>query len=134
MPAGARPGAPGEDGKTEQRLAALEQAVAALGGELRTRRLVVAAGDRGPRIVCEVARGTAEVRVEAPAPGDDGTPAVVLFATEGTVGMGGDGSWLDPTVGLQLWAEGDAVGELDAWPDGSGAWRGHLHLEGDGGG
>jgi hypothetical protein len=155
MPAGTRRDAAGEGDALERRLAALEEAVATMATEIRTRRLVVSAGRDAPRVVAEVARSTAELRLELPA-GRDGPPAAaVLFATAsrepaGTGCSGGAGDvaphgsaqdadprdadlddvGLGPGVGLQLWAEGDAVAELDAWPDAAARWRPQLHLDG----
>lgn len=133
MPAGAGPDRPDRaegDGTTEQRLAALEEAVAALGDEVRTRRLLLTAGDGEPRIVGEVGRGTAELRLEA-ADGVRPRPAVVLYASHATE-VGRDDTGLGPAAGVQLWADGDAVVELDAWFDEAGRWQGQLHVERDG--
>ncbi|MGH9090123.1 MAG: hypothetical protein ACRDZR_01880 [Acidimicrobiales bacterium] len=153
MPAGTRRGAAEQGGTFERRMAALEEAVAAMATEVRTRRLVVSAGPGTPRVVAEVVRDTAELRVELPPDGDGAGAATVLFASgavpvaepgheragpagvrppgqatgDGSADAGGSG--LGPGVGLQLWAEGDAVAELDAWPDGTGRWRAQLHLE-----
>ena len=157
MPAGTRRGAAEEGGTFERRLAALEEAVAAMATEVRTRRLVVSAGPGMPRVVAEVVRGTAELRVELPPGGDGVRAATVLFASaavpaaepgRGRAGAAGarplgkaagvappdaGDTGLGPGVGLQLWAEGDAVAELDAWPGGTGRWHAQLHLEdGDG--
>lgn len=148
MPAAGKPEGTGsnEGMGTEARLAALERLVDAMATEITTRRLVVV-DDRGrTRMVAEVNRDTAELCLQLPgderwvaeaggrggdAPGAPGRTGVVLYATppdtdgdEGHLGLG-------PSVGLQLWAGGDSVTELDAWPDGDGRWRSHLHLTGD---
>ncbi len=116
---------------TEQRLDALESSVAALAQEIRTRRLLVAGDNGGPQVVCEVSRGVVELRLQA---GDGGPsrPALVLYASGAGGGAGPDAPELGPATGLQLWANGDAVVELDAWEAGSGRWRGRLHVEGGG--
>lgn len=155
MPAGTRRDAAGEGGTWERRLAALEEAVATMATEIRTRRLVVSAGRGAPRVVAEVARSTAELRLELPTGRDEAPAAAVLFATAAQeptdTGRGGgagdaaphgsardadprdadlDDVGLGPGVGLQLWAEGNAVAELDAWPDAAARWRPQLHLDG----
>lgn len=129
MPEGTGRDGAGLNRTTEQRLAALEEAIAALGDEVRTRRLVIARGDAGPRIVGEVGRGTAELRLET-ADGTRPRPAAVLYASSAPRGPSLDA--LGPAVGLQLWADGDAVVELDAWRDDPGGWIGRLHVEGGG--
>lgn len=145
----------GEGRGIEARLAALEQLVDAMTREVVTRRLVVVDALGRPRLVADISRGTAELRLEVPnsgpvgpttttgdpAPGQPapaGRTAVVLHATPGGAGAGvrggggGAGSPdvvdLGPSVGLQLWADGDAVAEFDIWPDGAGRWCPHVHL------
>jgi hypothetical protein len=116
---------------TEQRLDALEGSVAALAHEIRTRRLLVAGDNGGPQVVCEVSRGIAELRLQA---GDGGPsqPTLVLYASGAGEGADPDAAELGPATGLQLWADGDAVVELDAWDAGAGRWGGRLHVEGGG--
>ena len=116
---------------TEQRLSCLEDSVVALSHEVQTRRLLVAGAPDEPQIVCEVSEGTAELRVEVPAGGHP-RPTLVLFASAPTAGSDGNDQGMGPSTGLQLWADGDAVVELDAWCDEAGRWRGQLHVEGDG--
>jgi hypothetical protein len=140
----------------EARLAALERLVRAMADEIRTGRIVVV-DDRGrARVVTEIVGETAELRLELPDrvpdrpadgpadgpaagpaadPGDGtggrhgvGRAGVVLHATPTAAGDADDG--LGPAVGIQLWADGDAVVEIDAWPDPDGRWRPHLHLTG----
>jgi len=115
---------------TEQRLSSLEDSVAVMAHEIQTRRLLVAGAPGEPQIVCEVNEGTAELRVEVP-PGAHPQPALVLFASAPADGSDRNDAGLGPTTGLQLWADGDAVVELDAWCDDAGRWRGQLHVEGD---
>ncbi len=111
----------------ETRLVAVERVLTHLTGEVRTRRLVV--GDAsGPRIVGEVRSGTAEFRVEGTAH-RHGRPAVVLFANPGDRPSAAAG--VAAGIGIQLWARGDSIGELDAAPDAGDRWHPHLHLGGD---
>lgn len=128
MPAeGARERA-GQHRTAEQRLDALEDSVAALAHEVRTRRLLVAGGEGEPQIVCEVRHGTAELRLET-ADGTPPRPALVLYASSAAAGSDRDDGGLGPATGIQLWADGDAVAELDAWCDDAVRWRGRLHIE-----
>ena len=146
MPAAGRPEGTGNDEGTgmQARLAALEQSVRAMADEIRTRRLVVVDDLGRVRLVTEVVGETAELRLELPggAPGDRATgpddeagsrsgeerAAVVLHATPSTVDSRGGG--LGPAVGIQLWADGDSVVEIDSWPGPDGRWQPHVHLTG----
>lgn len=99
--------------------------------EVVTRRLTVV-DDRGaPRLVAETVGDTTELRLELPGTPAGRRSAVVLHATPspaaGPAGLPEEPA-LTALLGLQLWAEGDAVAELDAWPDDDGRWRAHLHL------
>ena len=106
----------------EERLAAVERILAALSGEVSTRRLVVVDEAGRPRLVAEVRGTTVELRLLVGAPDGAGSVAqVVLHATEGDDSLG-------PLAGVQLWAHGDAVAELDEWPEEAGRWWAHLHL------
>ena len=129
MPAAGAPEGTGrhEGMGMEARLGALERLVEAFAAEVVTRRLVVV-DDRGtPRVVAEVSGGTAELKLElADAAGQ---AAVVLYATRQA--PPGEDLGLGPSVGVQLWAEGDALIELDAWPNADGRWHPHFHLSGD---
>lgn len=93
------------------------------------RRLVVVDERGAPRLVAEVVGGTVELRLEVPGGAPGRRSAVVLHASRSPDG-GGEAP-LAPLLGLQLWADGDVVAELDAWPDDDGRWRPHLHLDGD---
>ena len=115
----------------EERLARLERNQRQLRREIRTRRLVVTDDAGGERLVAEVRGSTMELRLTAGRTIDGSRPAVLLYVTEGRA-TGSTRFDLGPAVGLQLWADGDAVAELDAWPDDSGAWHPHLHLGGGG--
>lgn len=107
------------------RVVRLEAALAALGLELRTRRLVVLDSAQRPRITAEVIDGVAELRVELRPSPTSATPAVLAFAAPGDA-PGGAG--LDPAIGVQLWADGEGLVELVVSPDGDGRWRPLLHV------
>ncbi len=145
MPAAGRPEGTGNDEGMgmQARLAALERSVRAMADEIRTRRLVVVDDLGRVRLVAEVVGETTELRLELPgAPGDRaadaddgaasrsgaGRAAVVLHATPSTVDGPDDG--LGPAVGIQLWADGDSVVEIDSWPGPDGRWQPHVHLTG----
>lgn len=98
--------------------------------EVRTRRLVVEDADGVARLVGEVRQGTTELRLELPGTRPGASTAVVLFATPVGGGGAGDRYGLGPALGVQLWADGEALAELDAWPEGDGRWRAHLHVHG----
>ena len=102
----------------------VEEAVEALGREVRTRRLVILDGAGAPRITGEVAGGVAELRVELEPSAAGATTAVLVFAADGT----GGGLGFDPAIGVQLWVGGDGVVELTVSPDDEGRWRPRLHL------
>jgi hypothetical protein len=128
-----RPGVPTPDGlrRIEERLAGVERSQRQLRDEVRTRRLVVTDDGGRERLVAEIRGSTMELRLTARQTGDGSRPAALLYVTEGRA-IGSSRFDLGPAVGLQLWADGDAVAELDAWPDESGTWHPHLHLGGGG--
>ncbi|HVX20334.1 MAG TPA: hypothetical protein VHB02_03195 [Acidimicrobiales bacterium] len=103
------------DGDLGERVARLEAAVAALGAEVRTGRLVVVDQQARPRIVAEVVDGTAEVRLDLPGGGDRSALSVLVFANPGDRELD-----LAPGVGVQLWVDGDEVDRLVAWGEGRG--------------
>lgn len=114
----------GDDSTMAQRVAGLEAAVAAMADVVSTRRLVVLDAAGRPRLVAEVTGATVALTLETAGGGAHGPASVVLHAgDDGDTGLGG-------LVGLQLWAGGDTVAELDAWPGADGRWRPGLHLEG----
>ena len=101
--------------------------------EVRTRRLVVTDDSGSARVVVEVTGGTAELRMAVEqdrrrAGHSRGRTAVVLHAGVDAGGSRPQEAALGALMGLQLWADGDAIAELDAWPDADGRWRPHLHL------
>lgn len=131
MPAAERPEGTGEHEGIAARLAALERAVGAMGVEVRTRRMVVVDNDGNERIVGEVCHATTELRLDLPGGEPGAHTAVVLFATPVAAEPEPEEIGLGPAIGIQLWAEGDAVTEIDAWLDHDGRWRPHLHLSGE---
>ncbi|MGH9089352.1 MAG: hypothetical protein ACRDYZ_14790 [Acidimicrobiales bacterium] len=97
--------------------------------EVVTRRLRIVDEQGAPRMVAEVVGGTVELRLEVPGAEPGRRSAVVLHASRAPDGS--DEAPLTPLLGLQLWADGDVVAELDAWSDDDGRWRPHLHLSGE---
>lgn len=119
---------------TDRRLRAVEEAVASLAAEVRTRRLAVCDGNGQERIVAEVLAGQAQLRLSfvgpavGPAPTAGAavppvptTASVLVFACPPHEDLG-------PLAGVQVWADGDAVAAVEAWQDGTGAWRSAAHL------
>lgn len=115
----------------EERLARLEARAGALTGEVRTHRLVVVDERGNERLVAEVRGSTVELRLTTAGLGDGARPTAVLYVTDDR-GPRAAALGIGAATGLQLWAEGNAVAELDAWPDDSGSWHPHLHLGGGG--
>lgn len=110
-------------------MAAVETRLAALGDELRSRRIVVHDDEGRDRIVGEVVANTAELRVElGSGPGE--RSAVVIVASSLVAGRGPEDDGMGPAVALQLWTKGQAAIELDAWPGEDGRWQPHVHLGG----
>jgi hypothetical protein len=117
----------GRPGGMERRVAALEAYLVALADETRTRRLVVHDDEGRERIVAEVADGTAELRVElAESPGR--RSAVVVVAGPLLTGRSPGDDGVGPAVALQVWADGDTVIGLDAWPGAGARWQPHFHV------
>lgn len=106
--------------RLSRRVTALERLVATTSEELRTRRLVVVDRDGAERIVGAVVDGTAELSVVLGDPPPHRT-GVVLFASPPS-------PLTDAGIGLQVWAEGDAQGELASWSD-RGGWRTAVFLQ-----
>ncbi len=98
--------------------------------EVHTRRLVVADEGGRSQVVVAVEAGTAELRLELPGAGRDARTAVVLFAAPTGAGGAADRYGYGPALGVQLWADGNALAEVDAWPDADGRWRAHFHING----
>ncbi len=92
--------------------------------EIRARRLVICDEAGRERIVAGLSSGVAEVRVTLDA-GDNRSPAVLLTA-------GGDPD-LGSTVGLSLFAGGDAVATLRATEGVGGVWRTEVWSRAHGG-
>lgn len=93
------------------RVERLEAMVAAWQQEARTRRLVITDAGGTPRIVGQIVHGVAELRVEVPAEAGRET-MTALFAAPYARDWG-----ISSGVGLQLWADGECVAELDHWAD-----------------
>lgn len=110
--------------RVEGRLLILEGRLAGLRDEIRTRQLIVVDDEDHPRIVGEVFGDVAELRLELPGALGEPGPELLLFAIARTH-PGRDE--LGPALGLQLRSADGALFELDAWPDGHGVWRPHLH-------
>lgn len=108
----------------DRRVGELERWREELATELRTRRLVVA--EMSPetpgaaRIVAEVHDRRAELRLEQPGSHAPHSTDVVLFADPGGADPGD--ADLGGGQGLQLWAEGEVMVELNLWRDGEGGW------------
>ena len=113
----------GVDGsRIEERLATGERAVAAWGNVVRTRRFVVTDDSGAERIVGEVVNGNAELRIELTGDRPEHSASVVIYACPDPDGLGS-------AVGVQLWAAGNAVAELNAWPGADGRWRSGVHID-----
>lgn len=115
-----RPDQPSEP-TVETRLEQLEAVIAALAIELRTQRLVVTDEVGNERIVGEVVGGHAELQLVMPGSQPLEGTAVTLFS------MLGDED-APPGVGLQLWADGNALLEINAWRDNQGNWSTDVQL------
>lgn len=98
----------------------IDDQVAAVLAEVRTRRLVVVDDHGDERIVGEVVNGQAELRVQLRSPTGRST-AVLLYAAPD-----GDTTPPGPGLGLQLWAEGGARVEVNLWADGD-RWLSEIH-------
>jgi hypothetical protein len=109
------PDRPTSEDVLEHRVEELERTIRLLSHEVTTQRLVVVDARGAPRIVAEVTRGTAELRVTLPA--GHPSPEVVLHA--GTPDL----EEAAPAVGLQLRANGDALAAFEASRGGDGGWR-----------
>ncbi len=122
--------------RLHKRLSAVEERLASLSSELRTRRLVVTGEDGSARLVAEVVANVLELRAELQAelPGPSGQPpdgcpagadgggahpatgqrcsrgTVLIFANPGQADLAHG-------VGLQVWGDGDLVRELSWWAD-----------------
>lgn len=83
--------------------------------ELRAQRLVVTDADDRERIVGEVVGGHAELRVALGAAGVHPEACVLVYA--------GTDPDLGPAIGIQLWSNGNALAEVNAWRAGYGDWQ-----------
>ena len=112
-------------------MATVQKALGGLGHEVRTGRLVVIDDHGDAVLTAECVGGTTELRVEIPSGSVGRSTAAVLYAGDPARAQerAGVPCELGPAVGLQVWADGDAVAELDAWPGTDGRWRARLHLD-----
>jgi hypothetical protein len=85
--------------------------------EVRTKRLVVLDSLDRERIVAEVVDGFAELRMDLPDTVSGSCTGVLIFAHSEQ-----DDPELGSAIGVQLWAEGNAIIELTLWQSPSGAW------------
>ena len=95
------------------RLTALEARIADLAQEIRTGRLVINDQDRQERLVAELVDGVMELRLNLPARPAGRHTGVLVFAVPEQA------DWC-AGIGVQLWANGNTVGELTWWADGLG--------------
>ena len=86
--------------------------------EVRIRRLVIVDDAGQERIVAEVTRGHAEVRLLL-ADCRRGHESMVALSA-------GSDSLFGPMVGVHLWAEGEQLGWFSAWRDAADPWRAYL--------
>ena len=92
--------------------------------ELRVRRLAVVDEQGAERIVGQVVDGRVTLEVVLADRGR-GRSSVLLFAApQDLAGLG-------PGLGLQVWADGNAVVEINVWDDGEG-WLSELYSDRDG--
>jgi hypothetical protein len=76
---------------------------------------VVTDADDKDRIVAEVVGSHAEVRVAIGAAAAHPEAWVLVYA--------GTGPDLGPAIGVQLWSNGNALAEINAWHVGHGRWQ-----------
>lgn len=88
--------------------------------EVRTRRLVLVDENGAERIVAEVVRSIAEVRVALPGvDGHHGSAQLYAAEHDGKLGLG-------PMLGLQIWADGNVRVGIDVWPE-DGQWKSAVY-------
>ena len=108
--------------RLERRLAGIESSLARLAREVRTGRLVLVDAAGNERLVAQVIGPVAELRLDLPGATYGRRSSVVLFGAQphGEQGAG---------VGLQLWTDGNLIGELAAWQQDDGVWRSDLWFD-----
>jgi hypothetical protein len=104
--------------RLDQRVASLDQTRGQAIDEVRTHRLVIEDDDGLEWIVGEVCGGEARLRLQIPSRNESGGPCIVVFACGASYG-------LDPTVGVQLWADERAIAGIEMWPSDDGRWESH---------
>lgn len=93
------------------RVQRMEETLAGMGQEVRTRRLVVVDHQDDERIVGEVEPGgVAELRLDLPGRPRGNRTSVMLFSNLGTPVYD-----LPPGVGVHLWLDGEPINEFDIW-------------------
>ena len=98
-------------GALEDRVQRMEETVAGMGREVRTRRLVIVDHQDDERIVGEVEPGgVAELRLDLPGRPVGNRTSVLLFSNPGTPVYE-----LPSGTGVHLWLDGDAIKEFDVW-------------------
>lgn len=107
------PSSPGDLG-LEARVVRLEQVLLELSQEVRTQRLTLAGSDGREALVALIDGDAVELRVLAPGARPGGTTGIVCYAT---------GDAAEPAMGVELWADGDAIAGATAVRDTDGTWR-----------
>lgn len=93
-----------------ERLEALEERIASLDGEVRTRRLALVGDGGHERLVAEIVAGVTELRLDLPDRPPGGRTSLLVFAVPDQP------DWC-AGLGVQLWVDGDLVDELTWWAD-----------------
>jgi hypothetical protein len=106
------------------RLDALERAVDGLSALVRTQKLAVVDHTGAERIVAEVDDGNAELRIHLAGGRRSSDASVVIVSCPARDGLG-------DSVGVQLWARGNVVAELNGWEDEPGVWLAGVHVHGE---
>lgn len=91
--------------------------------EIRSQRFVLVDEHDAERLVAEITDEQAELRVQLPGTAPGHSCAAVVFAHPGDLTM-------EPTVGLELWVDGNSVAGCSAWRDHLGHWQTDVHLDG----
>src|SRR5262245_41577096 len=89
--------------------------------EVRKQRIVLVDDDGTERMVAEVNGSTAVLRLELPGSAAGRTTGLLLFTTSGSAER-------PPGFGVQLWADGNAIAELNGWQIRRGRWLADLDI------
>lgn len=114
----------GPDRDEFTRIEQLERAVHTFQEVVRTRKLEVIDDEGAARIVGEVVDGAAELRLHLVAGHKAQEASVVIYCCP-------DRDDLGAALGIQIWAGGNVIAELDVWEHRPGSWRQHLHVTDD---